>query len=86
MSHFCPILTWCETAPLHLLFIDSGEHHRHDSRDGGTLIHRTPGDHQLHPVAALPQDLGHLFAAHAEQVSVSDSQDVVPAAQAAVLR
>lgn len=71
--------------PSHL-FIDSGEHHRHDSRDGGILIHRAPGNHQLHPVATLPEDLGHLFAAHAVQVSVSDSQDVVPTAQAAILR
>lgn len=70
----------------HLLFADSGQHHGHDGRDGGTFIHGTPGDHQLHPVATLPEDLGHLFAAHAEQVGVPDPQDVVPAAQAAILR
>lgn len=68
------------------MFADSGQHHRHDGRDGGTFIHGTPGDHQLHPVATLPEDLGHLFAAHAEQVGVPDPQDVVPAAQAAILR
>ncbi|TNN85140.1 hypothetical protein EYF80_004490 [Liparis tanakae] len=64
----------------------SGQHHRHDSRERGVFVPRTPGDHQLHPVATLPEDLGHLFAAHAVQVGVSDSQDVVPAMQAAVLR
>lgn len=69
----------------HLLLADSWQHHRHDGRDSGTLIHWTPGDHQLHPVATLPEDLGHLFTAHAEQVGVPDPQDVVPAAQAAVL-
>lgn len=68
----------------YLLFADSGEHHRHD-RSRGSLFQRTSGNNQLHPVPALPQDLGHLVAAHAEQVGVSDSQDVVPAAQAAIL-
>lgn len=71
---------------VHLLFVDSGQHHGHDCRDGGILVHGTSGDHQLHPVAALPEDLSHLFAPHAVQVSFPDSQDVVPTAQASILR
>lgn len=69
----------------HLLLADSGEHHLHDGRAGRALVRRTPGDHQFHPVATLPEDLRHLLAAHPVQVSVSDPQDVVAAAQAAIL-
>lgn len=75
---------FCRIVGSHL-FVDSGEHHGHDSREGGILVPGTPGDHQLHPVTTLPEDLGHLLAAHAVQVGVSDSQDVVAAAQAAIL-
>lgn len=74
------------TCRLHLLLVDSGKHHGHDGRDRRALLHRTPGDNQLHPVATLPQDLGHLFAAHPIQVSVTNPQDVVPAAQATILQ
>lgn len=70
---------------LHLLFADSGEHHGHDGGAGRALLRGAPGDHQFDSVATLPEDLRHLLAAHPEQVGVSDPQDVVPAAQTAIL-
>lgn len=73
------------TRLVHLLFADSRKRNRQDGRERGVVVRRPPGDDQLHPVATLPEDLGHLLAAHAIQVSVPDPQDVVPAAQPAVL-
>ena len=68
------------------LFVDGGQHHRHDSSDRGALLQGPPGHHQLHPVPTQPEDLGHLLAAHPQQVSVPNPQDVVPAVQSAILK
>ena len=69
----------------HLLLVDCGQHRGRDDRGRDALVHGTPGDDQLHPVATLSEDLCHLVAAHAVQIRVADSQDVVAAVQVAIL-
>lgn len=66
-----------------LLLSDCGQDWRWGG-DGG-IVHCSPGDDQLDAVAALPQHLGHLFAAHAVEIRVPDLQDVVPAVQTTIL-